>query len=60
MASALFLYFVKLAQFSEKDGFAWGPAFGSVGSGSFRQSCRDSREEKTRPEAIECYTGSEV
>ncbi len=60
VASGLFLCFTKLAQFSEKVGFAWGQAFGSVGSERFRQSCRDSREERTRPEAIECYTVSEV
>ena len=60
VASGLFLYFAKLAHFSEKVGFAWGPAFGSIWSGRFRQSCRDSRAERTRPDAIECYTASEV
>ena len=60
VASGLFLYFAKLAQFSEKVGFAWGPAFGSMGSGRFHRSCRDNRAERTRPDAIECYIASEV
>ena len=36
VASGLILYFPKLAQFSEKVVFAWGPAFVSDGSGILR------------------------
>ncbi len=40
-------------------GFAWGQPSVAWSGRRFHQSCRDSRGERTRLEAIECYTASD-